>query len=203
MNYFKLIRKTLFQVWLIGFASFAAYYVIMLFTGFISFLMSFLFIFMTFGGFFIAAMILIWKLSEAEGNDLEWAGKFDKRKYLLAISIAISINLALAILISFSPPQSFLQMFHMINYYFIFPNNILLVYFHLPYEISIRISYIIDSLIIIAVKYFAACSGSRYAIYVRENTENESGSSELLINSSTTTPRRQGAWKDSIKQYKD
>jgi len=203
VNYLKLIRKTLFQVWLIGFVCFAAFYASMLFSGFISFLMSFLLYFMTFGGFFIAAMVMIWKLSEAEGNDLEWARKFDKRKYLLGISIAITINLSLAILISFLPPQSFLQMFQLINYYFIFPHNILQEYFHLPYEISVRISYIIDSLIIIAVKYFAACSGSRYAIYVRENTQNESGATQRLNDAKIQTHCKPGAWKDSIKQFKD
>lgn len=198
MSIFRTARKTLFQLWLTGVLTFAFVYVGQVLTISLEFLTNIFLGILKFGVFFIAAMIFVWKMSESEGHDLEWSRKFDKRKYLLAIFLGVAINWVITFFISFMPPRSFLQFYQVLNYYYIFPNGLLLESFHLPVEVSVRIANTVDSLIIIAVKYFAACSGSKYAAYVRENTKNESGSDELLVNSSTKTPRKLGSWRDSI-----
>ena len=87
-----------------------------------------------------------------------------------------------------------------LNYYIIFPLELLTDNFNVPTIPAVYISLVVDTPIILAVMFFGGCSGDKYATFIRESTEIETDSSELLEQGRTTTPRKPGtSWRDSVK----
>ncbi|MBO5035638.1 MAG: hypothetical protein J6D42_00985, partial [Clostridia bacterium] len=136
--------------------------------------------------------------SETDGYKFGLAGNFSKIKYLTGVGLGIVINLAFTLLISFIPYFNLFPI--MMNYYFIFPFQFIREHLDLTEVLAVHTSLIIDAPILLAVIFFGGCSGDRYATLVRESTEIETDSFELLEQESTTTPRKpQSSWRDSIK----
>ena len=80
MSYSKIIKKTIFNIILLGVVSFAVLYVGLMFTTSLEVLSNIFVSLVKFGGFFLAAMIFLWKLSETEGYTLGLAKQFDRKK---------------------------------------------------------------------------------------------------------------------------
>ena len=198
MSYSKIIKKTIFNIILLGVVSFAVLYVGVMFTISLEVLSNIFVSLLKFGGFFLAAMIFLWKLSETEGYTLGLAKQFDRKKYLKGVSLGLAINFAVCAILLLIPGIQIIPV--ALNYYIIFPLELLTDNFNVPTIPAIYISFIIDTPIILAVMFFGACSGDKYATFIRESTEIETDSSELLEQERTTTPRKPGSsWRDSIK----
>ena len=198
MSYLNVIKKTIFHIWLIGAMTFAISSFALMISTALGFFNNIILFLITFGGFFFATMIFLWKLSETDGYKFGLAGNFSKIKYLTGVGLGIVINLAFTLLISFIPYFNLFPI--MMNYYFIFPFQFIREHLDLTEVLAVHTSLIIDAPILLAVIFFGGCSGDRYATLVRESTEIETDSFELLEQESTTTPRKpQSSWRDSIK----
>lgn len=198
MSYSKIIKKTIFNIILLGVVSFAVLYVGVMFTTSLEVLSNIFVFLVKFGGFFLAAMIFLWKLSETEGYTLGLAKQFDRKKYLKGVSLGLAINFVVCAILLPIPGVQFIPV--ALNYYIIFPLELLTDNFNVPTIPAIYISFIIDTPILLAVMFFGACSGDKYATFIRESTEIETDSSELLEQERTTTPRKPGtSWRDSVK----
>ena len=133
----------------------------------------------------------------------------NKKKYFIGVLIGILINIAFFLLLSPIPIINFIPA--ILNYYYIFPYNIISDFLLLPKEsmsgyvylpdlIATYTSFLIDTPILFAVIFFGGCSGDRYETLVRESSKNESDSSELFEQERTATPRKPGtSWRDSVK----
>lgn len=198
MSYSKIIKKTIFNIILLGVVSFAVLYVGLMFMTSLEVLSNIFVSLVKFGGFFLAAMIFLWKLSETEGYTLGLAKQFDRKKYLKGVALGLAINFAVCAILFLIPGVQVITM--ALNYYIIFPLELLTDNFNVPTIPAIYISFIIDTPILLAVMFFGACSGDKYATFIRESTEIETDSSELLEQERTTTPRKPGtSWRDSVK----
>ena len=199
MSYAKIIKKTILNIVLVSIVSFAVLYVGTMFTTSLEVLSNIFLSLIKFGGFFLAAMIFLWKLSETEGYKLGLAKQFDRKKYLKGVALSIAINFVFCAILLPIPGVQVVPL--MLNYYLVFPNGILTDTFNVPTIPAMYISLIIDSPILLAVIFFGACSGDKYGTYIRESTKIETDSSELLEHESTTTPRKPGtSWRDSVKR---
>ena len=199
MSYFKIIRKTIINIWMVGILSFAAMYAGITLVMPLPFVGGIVLFMIDYGIFFLAAMIFLWKVSEAQGYTLGLAKQFDKKKYLICVLTGTLLNLSLALLLLQIPIVNFIPV--ILNYYFIFPQDLIFDNTSIPEIIAMCISLIIDTPILFAVMFFGACSGDKYATFIRESTEIETDSSELLEQESTTTPRKPGtSWRDSVKR---
>ncbi|MBQ4628750.1 MAG: hypothetical protein IJB44_06700 [Clostridia bacterium] len=198
MSYSKIIKKTIFNIILLGVVSFAVLYVGVMFTISLEVLSNIFVSLLKFGGFFLAAMIFLWKLSETEGYTLGLAKQFDRKKYLKGVSLGLAINFAVCAILLLIPGIQIIPV--ALNYYIIFPLELLTDNFNVPTIPAVYISLAVDTPIILAVMFFGACSGDKYATFIRESTKNENDSSELLEHERTTTPRKPGtSWRDSVK----
>ena len=198
MSYSKIIKKTIFNIILLGVVSFAVLYVGLMFTTSLEVLSNIFVSLVKFGGFFLATMIFLWKLSETEGYTLGLAKQFDRKKYLKGVALGLAINFAVCAILLLIPGVQLIPA--ALNYYIIFPLELLTDNFNVPTIPAIYISFIIDTPILLTVMFFGACSGDKYATFIRESTEIETDSSELLEQERTTTPRKPGSsWRDSIK----
>ena len=198
MSYSKIIKKTIFNIILLGVVSFAVLYVGVMFMTSLEVLSNIFVSLVKFGGFFLAAMIFLWKLSETEGYTLGLAKQFDRKKYLKGVALGLAINFVVCAILLLIPGVQLIPA--ALNYYIIFPLELLTDNFNVPTIPAIYISFIIDTPILLAVIFFGACSGDKYATFIRESTEIETDSSELLEQERTTTPRKPGtSWRDSVK----
>ena len=198
MSYSKIIKKTIFNIILLGVVSFAVLYVGLMFTTSLEVLSNIFVSLVKFGGFFLAAMIFLWKLSETEGYTLGLAKQFDRKKYLKGVALGLAINFAVCAILLPIPGVQLIPV--ALNYYIIFPLELLTDNFNVPTIPAVYISLVVDTPIILAVMFFGGCSGDKYATFIRESTEIETDSSELLEQGRTTTPRKPGtSWRDSVK----
>jgi len=86
-----------------------------------------------------------------------------------------------------------------LNYYFVFPSNLIFDKLNIPEVFSIYIALFIDTPILISVMFLGACSGNKYATFIRDTTKIETDSSELLETERTTTPiSPKHSWRDSV-----
>ena len=210
MSYSKIFRKTVFNIWLVGMLNCGATLIGLMLSMIVPYIGYVIFFMIDYGIFFLASMVFLWKMSENHGYTLGLENKFDKKKYLIGVLIGILINIAFFLLLSPIPIINFIPA--ILNYYYIFPYNIISDFLLLPKEsisgyvylpdlIATYTSFLIDTPILFAVMFFGACSGDKYATFIRESTEIETDSSELLEQERTTTPRKPGtSWRDSVKR---
>ena len=209
MSYSKIFRKTVFNIWLVGMLNCGATLIGLMLSMIVPYIGYVIFFMIDYGIFFLASMVFLWKMSENHGYTLGLENKFDKKKYLIGVLIGILINIVFFLLLSPIPIINFIPA--ILNYYYIFPYNIISDFFLLPKEsmsgyvylpdlIATYTSFLIDTPILFAVIFFGGCSGDRYAALVRESTKNENDSSELLTEERSPTPRKpKGSWRDSVK----
>ena len=209
MSYSKIFRKTVFNIWLVGMLNCGATLIGLMLSMIVPYIGYVIFFMIDYGIFFLASMVFLWKMSENHGYTLGLENKFDKKKYLIGVLIGILINIAFFLLLSPIPIINFIPA--ILNYYYIFPYNIISDFFLLPKEsmsgyvylpdlIATYTSFLIDTPILFAVIFFGGCSGDRYAALVRESTKNENDSSELFEQERTATPKKSGTtWRDSVK----
>jgi len=209
MSYSKIFRKTVFSIWLVGMLNCGATLIGLMLSMIVPYIGYVIFFMIDYGLFFLASMVFLWKMSENHGYALGLEKKFDKKKYLIGILIGILINIAFFLLLSPIPIINFIPA--ILNYYYIFPYDIISDFFLLPKEsmsayvylpdlIATYTSFLIDTPILFAVIFFGGCSGDRYATLVRKSTKNEPDSSELFEQERTATPRKSGtSWRDSVK----
>ncbi len=209
MSYSKIFRKTVFNIWLVGMLNCGATLIGLMLSMIVPYIGYVIFFMIDYGIFLLASMVFLWKMSENHGYTLGLENKFDKKKYLIGILIGILINIVFFLLLSPIPIINFIPA--ILNYYYIFPYNIISDFFLLPKEsmssyvylpdlIATYTSFLIDTPILFAVIFFGGCSGDRYATLVRESTKNETDFSELSTEEQKPTPRKpQSSWRDSVK----
>ncbi|MBO5299252.1 MAG: hypothetical protein J6B51_04145, partial [Clostridia bacterium] len=118
--------------------------------------------------------------------------------YLKGVALGLAINFVVCAILLPIPGVQFIPV--ALNYYIIFPLELLTDNFNVPTIPAVYISLAVDTPIILAVIFFGGCSGDRYATLVRESTKNENDSSELFEQERTATPRKSGtSWRDSVK----
>jgi hypothetical protein len=183
---------------MVGILSFAATYAGITLAMPLPFLGDIVLFMIDYGIFFLAAMVFLWKMSETQGYTLGLANQFDKKKYLICVLIGTLANLALALLLLPIPIVNFIPV--ILNYYFVFPQDLIFDNTSIPEIFSMYIAFFIDTPILFAVMFFGACSGDKYGTYIRESTKNETDFSELSTEERKPTPRKPGtSWRDSIK----